>query len=612
MVLRPIWNVPHIRNPNFTGRGPLLDNLRDNLTSGQPAAVTQAIAGLGGVGKTQLATEYAYRYAAEYSLVWWLPSEEPATLAATYAALAQRLDLPEKDATEQSVIIAAVHEWLRQNGDWLLIFDNASKPADLRDYLPGSRAGHVLITSRNPNWGGIADPLEVEVFQRDESVEFLIRRTNRTYQAAAGELAEALGDLPLALEQAGAYMEQTGASFARYLELFQTHQQELLRRGSTAQGYEYTVATTWEIALQQLPTAAADLLNLCGFLAPVDIPRGIIEKGTVHLPDSLAAVVADDLAFEDTFGDLRRYSLMEVGDNSWSVHRLVQGVVRDRLAEDDRGTWAESAARLVNGAFPFDIQRNVDGWPLCARLLPHALAASAEAENLGVAAEATGPLLTAAGSYLGVRADFASARSAYERALAISEQALGPDHPTVATRLYNLGSILHHLGDPVGAKVQIERALAISEANYGPQHSHVAFGLNNLGAVLRDQEDLAGAKECYERVVAIFEATLRPDDPIVATGLNNLGMVLLDLGDLAGAKRHIERALSIDEGAYGPDHPDVAIRLNNLAGVLLALGDLAGARKRYERALRILTERLGEEHPTTVRVRNNLASLPPL
>ncbi len=289
-ALPPIWNVPLNRNPNFTGRQALLDDLRTALMSGEPAALTQAISGLGGVGKTQLALEYAYRHAAEYDLVWWVLAEEPATLDADYASLAQALDLPERGTPEQRVVIDAVRRWLGQHGGWLLILDNAPDPEQVRGYLPQGATGHVLVTSRNPGWRGVARPLSVPVLERAESVDFLLKRTGQSDEAAAHDLAEALGDLPLAMEQAGAYMEATGSSLSDYLKLYQDHQLEILRRAALSTDYLATVATTWDISLRQVQgasPAAVNLLDLCSFLAPDEIPRDLLGQGARNLPHPL-------------------------------------------------------------------------------------------------------------------------------------------------------------------------------------------------------------------------------------------------------------------------------------------------------------------------------------
>ena len=215
--LPPIWNIPHRRNPNFTGREALLEQLERELSSGRPMAVTQAISGLGGVGKTQLSVEYAYRCVSRYKVVWWVRAEETVTLSSDFAGLAEPLALPERESTEQGAIVEAVCRWLNRNPGWLLIFDNATGPDSLCRYLPQSAAGHVIITSRNQVWRDVANPLSVEVWDRPESVQFLMRRTGCDDCHGAAELAGELGDLPLALEQAGAYIDETGETFSGYL-----------------------------------------------------------------------------------------------------------------------------------------------------------------------------------------------------------------------------------------------------------------------------------------------------------------------------------------------------------------------------------------------------------
>jgi len=661
-ALPPIWNVPHPRNLNFTGRDQLLKDLRQSLTSGQATALTQAaLHGLGGVGKTQLALEYAYRHAPDYDLVWWVRSEDTVTLASHYAELAVKLGLPEAGAADQEAQVAAVRNCLGHRQKWLLVFDNAGEPQDLTGYRPQGGGGQVLITSRNPAWRGVARPLDVKVWDRPESVAFLLKRTGREKEptqedeAAAVELAQELGDLPLALEQAGAYIEACGCSIGHYLELFRTRRQEMLRRGHSSQEYPDTVATTWELSFQKVKEAspaAADLLNLCAFLAPDDIPKELLVEGAKHLPKSLAAAVQDPVAMNEALAVLRRYSLMEVADDALAVHRLVQAVVRDRLNKKGKEQWGAAAVEIVDSAFPggnFDAKPET--WPWCARLLPQAVAAAGHAEVLQLILPAAGHLLNQAGFYLRIRAEFAGAKSCYERALAIAEAMHGPNHSEVAIRVNNLGSVLLGLGDLAGAKAHFERTLAIMEKIYGPNHPKVATAVNNLGMVLRALRDLPGARASFERALRIDEAVYGPEHPEVATDVNNLGLVLNDLGDLKGAKTHFERALAIDEAAYGPDHPDVAtrvnnlgfvlnalgdlagarvhleralaideavygpdhpqvaIRVNNLGGVLQALGDLAGARAHYARALAIFRQFLGEDHPNTKIVRDNLAAL---
>jgi len=608
-ALSPIWNVPHPRNPNFVGRDELLDQIHKTLTSKNAAALT-AIHGMGGVGKTQLAAEYAYDHAGDYQVVWWIKSEEPAALASDYAALAEALDLPQKQERDQTVIVEAVRAWLNHNGAWLLIFDNARGKEDLRGWLPQNPAGHVVITSRDPNWGGVAKPLEVEVLTREDAVRFLLQRTGQDDADAARLLAEALGDLPLALEQAGAYIETTGKPFAEYLMLFKTRHADLLVRGKP-DDYPDTVATTWEISFQaarQESPAAAGLLNLCAFLAPDDIPIAALREGKHKLPELLAETVADELRFDDAVAVLRRYSLIERSEDGLFVHRLVQMVARDRLRDDERRVSAEAAVRVVNDAFPFESD-DVRTWTDCERLVSHAVAATEFGQELQLAPAATGRLLNQMGLYYRGRARYAEAKQSYERGIRIGEETLGPDDPVVAIRVNNLGELLWDLGDLVGARQCFERALRIHEAAFGSDHPDVATIVSNLGLVLQDLGDLGGARRCLERGLRIDEAALGPDHPNVAIRVNNLASVLWRLGDLPGARQSWERALRIDEAGFGPDHPNVAIRVNNLGIVLRDLGELADARQYLERALRIDEAAFGPDHPAVATDLSNLGSL---
>ncbi len=564
--LPPIWNIPHLRNPNFTGREELLNQLEQDLNSGRSAALTQAIQGLGGVGKTELAAEYAYRQKDDYNTVWWVQSEEPAKLAADYARLASDLELPEKDAQDQSAVVEAVRYWLERNRGWLLIFDNAKNQKEIRDYVPRGETGHVIITSRDRQWAGVAKPFTVEVFEPDESVEFLVKRTNEQDRAAASELAEALGRLPLALEQAASYMTAKKKSAAQYLELYRKHERKILDRGEVSTAYSATVATTWKISFEQAEEdfrGSGDLLKLFAFLAPEDIPISLLTEGVELLPEPLSNIVKQELDFEEALAAVDRYSLMERRDETVSVHRLVLEVTRDGLNNDQKKTWAEAAVELVNQAFPQESQ-DVRTWDTCSRLMPHALTTSGHAEQLGVAPDATCRLLNQAGGYLRGRAEFAEAKSAYERALKIEMDSHDPDYTKIAIRLNNLGLVLMDLGDLEGAKEKFEQALKSDLKTFGPDHPNVAIRLNNLGGVLRALGDLEGAKEKYEQALKSDLKTFGPDHPNVATDLNNLGLVLEDLGDLDGSKEKYEEALEIFTKFLGEDHPNTRIVRQNL------------------------------------------------
>ncbi len=574
--LPEIFNIPHQRNPNFTGRGELLRQLREALGGGGSAAITQAIHGLGGVGKTQLALEYAYRFAGAYSLIWWVRSEGPESLNADFEALGNKLGVVGGEGrSEQSEVAEAVRAELEHRTGWLLVFDNARNPGEIKPCLPRGSAGHVIVTSRYSSWGGVAKPLPVKVWEPDESLRFLLARTGQTSETAARELAEELGRLPLALDQAAAYIERAGQTLAGYLELFRRRKLELFQAGVPGSDENATVTTTWEISFQEIAEehpAAAGLMNLCAFLAPDDIPVRIIVDGAEHLPEELAAAVQDPLELDKAVMALRDYSLVELGgetpeERGLSMHRLVQAVTRERLSEEDQKTWLEAAAKVVNKAFPFDSD-DVRYWPLCGSLSKHAAQAASHAETLKSALEAAGRLLNQLGLYMQGRADLDQAKRYYERALAIGETVHGPEHPTVAIRVNNIGAILKDQGDLAGALEYTKRALAIDEKVYGPEHPNVAIRASNIGTILKDQGDLAGALEYAKRALVIQEKVYGAEHATVAIDLNNIGTILQAQGDLAGALEYTQRALAIGEKVYGPEHPNVASVANNIGGIL--------------------------------------------
>jgi tetratricopeptide (TPR) repeat protein len=606
-----ISNLP-ARNRHFSGRGELLEKLNASLQAESAAAVvpTGAVHGLGGVGKTQLALEYAHRFSSDYNIAWWVPAEQPTSAAAALASLAGRLGVEE--LADQGGMVARLFDGLRSRDRWLLVYDNAERPERLAGLLPPGGGGQVLVTSRWSAWGRQATSVRVNVLARDESILLLQRRTGADDQAALDELAGLLGDLPLALEEAAAYLEETRVGLGEYLELVRNRARELFgldQPPADEHGDHRRVATVWSLSLdrvhQEAPVAEA-LLSLLAFLAP-DIPRGLPREQPRVLPEELAQAVSDPLAYNRMLAVVGRYSLATVTPTTVSVHRLVQAVIQARLDEGER-RWAETAVGLLRACFPNE-SWEVATWPTCERLLPHVLAAVGHAERLGVAGVQAGWLLDRAANYLHERGLYREARPIAERALRVTEAALGPADPEVAWRRDGLGAVLRRLGDLAGARAQYERVLEIGEATLGPGHPDVAAWRNNLGGVLQDLRDLAGARAEFERALEIGEAALGPDHPHVAIWRNNLGDVLRALGDLEGARAQVERALEIGEAALGPDHPTVASRRNNLGGVLWALGDLEGARAQMERALVISEAALGTEHPTVASRRGNLGGV---
>jgi tetratricopeptide (TPR) repeat protein len=568
----------------------------------KPAAVTQAsvgrvaVQGMGGVGKTALAMEYAHRFKGLYVGVCWCPAETHTGLLSALAGLAVTLGASTaEEADLEKAAKAALRRLAEQRATWLLVYDNVPAPDAIADLLPSAGA-RVLITSRFSDWSELATDVALDVLPLDEAVALLERRTDRSDPAGANTLAEALGFLPLALDHAAAYCKRTQMQFGDYAE----KATRLINAAPRGVGYPRSVAATFDLAITQAVTqcpAAEALMAYLAHCAPDRIPmtlvEGAVEDETEHL-QGLAALAEVSLVQHHPFED---------GTPAVTVHRLVQAVARARSEVN-----GSAVARLVSqlaAIYPLeeDAYGNPRSWPLCTKLTPH-LPARYAPDDASVAA-----LFSRAGSYFQGRAAYSKAAPLFGDALAIYEKALGPEHPYTVTTLNNLARVLQDQGDLVGARPLYERALAICEKAIGPEAPNTAASLNNLALLLQDQGDLAGARLLVERALAIREKVLGPEHPSTAAILNNLADLLRNQGDLAGARLLVERALAIREKVLGPEHPNIASSLNGLALPLLEQGDLAGARPLVERALAIYEKAFGPEHPSTATTLYNVARL---
>jgi tetratricopeptide (TPR) repeat protein len=599
-----IFSVPYPRNPNFTGRDRLLDSLHRSLTSDTPASRVQAVYGMGGVGKSHLALEYAHRYRDDYGLVWWIPSEDPATASLHLAKLASRLGVRTPGEVNPEAVRESLLRELAARNDWLLVFDNAQSPDDIAPFVPPERTGSVLITSRNPNWGSLAQAFCLRVLDRADSIAFLQRRTGLSNaDGSAGKLAQALGDLPLALEQAGATIEQTRITFSDYLTRYEGHWAELLQSGRTPGDYPDTIAMTWELAFREVsrdtPVAAA-LLNLCSYLAPVEIPRSLLNETAHSLPRPLSTTVGDPVGLDALVARLHRYSLVEATDKTISLHRLVAALVRDRLPPAQRENWCDVALRMLQGSFDYE-ENSSTSWAKCAALLPHALTVARHAELLGVSSEIVSKLLNEVGQYLHHIGRYREARGVLERALAQHEKAYGDDNPRRAAIVNNLGRVLRRLGHLEEARAHFEAALAVDQAAYGDTHAHVAEIVNNYGTVMHIAGEIEQARDQFEWALAVCEMHFGSDHPKVATVMNNLGYATANLGDVDKAIEHFTRSLAVAEAASGPGHPTIASIRTNLGLALRIKGQPEEARRHFERAVEIAEAALGPTHPDTAR-----------
>ncbi|GHO76464.1 tetratricopeptide repeat protein [Ktedonobacter sp. SOSP1-85] len=622
---KQVWNVPYQRNPYFTGRKDLLDRLHEQLSAGQDIALSQAISGLGGVGKTQLAVEYAYLYEKEYHYVLWVRAESEERLISSYVSLAHELNLPQKDEQDQNKVVEAVKRWLRNNDGWLLIFDNADEPGILSKYVPTSPRGHCLYTTRASTLGRLARRLPVESFTPEKGALFLLRRTqiiavdtpleqaSEQERELALQITKELGGLPLALDQAGAYIEEAQTSLEDYLHLYQQRRAELLaKRGDIAPDHPEPVAATWSLSFErvaQCSPAAADLLRLLAFLAPDDIPEEIITAESEYLSETLAPVAADALKLDDALKALLAYSLIKRDQKtkSLSIHRLVQAVLQDVMPSEERKLWIECAIQAVKSSFPNVYE--FEQWEACERWLSHAQLCFIWAEQEKIETLEVANLLDDTGYYLLERDAYIEAERLHKRALAIREQKLGSQHLTTAISLNNLALCYRGQRRDAEAEPLLERVLVIREQNLDPTHVAIVISINNLARLYQDQGRYKEAEALFGRIFEIYQQGFYSNDLVMATCLNNLALLFMHQGRYEEAEPIYKLSLEINLQVLGPTHPRVLLVQSNLAALYQEQGRYKEAEPLLRQLLVVQEQMLGPLHPDVSQSLINLAAI---
>ena len=634
----PPWNVPYQHNPFFTGRQQSLLLLHQHLKTDRIIALTQsyAIHGLGGIGKTQLAVEYAYTHTHEYSAILWVRAETQETISSSWLEIAELLQLPERHESEQQRVIAAVWDWLSHHTGWLLIWDNLEDVELLPRSLPACQQGTILITTRRQTLGTLAQSFELPTMTQEEGLLFLLRRARLleidadsqhvqqfaqrqpTDYAAAQQLVLMMGGLPLALDQAGAYLEETGCGLVRYVRLYeQAHKRLLERRGLRATEHQHpeSIAATLALAYQQVEQTnplAAELLYFCAFLHPDAIPEELLTTRVAASGAEQQDVgsIADQR--DQAIAVLRTFSLVQqsLENQVLSVHRLVQVVLKERLEPQLMSDWIEHTVQALHTVFPtgkMDIE--VESWPQCQRYLAHVEVCASLLAQWNLSSAEAGRLLQQAGVYLRERGQYEQAKSLMVQALQIREQVLETEHLDVADTLNELAIIYWHQSIYEQAEPLFLRALQIQEHHLGSEHMTIAESLNNLAMLYERQSKYKEAESLHLRALRIWEHHLGSEHLNVGAGLNNLAMLYEKLGRYKESESLHLRALRILEQHLGPEHLNVAAGLNNLAKSYVGQEKFQEAEPFYLRALQILDQHFKSEHPNVALVLNNLAHL---
>jgi tetratricopeptide (TPR) repeat protein len=604
-----VWNTP-ARNASFTGRNDVLDTLRDQLLgSSQAVVLPRALYGYGGVGKTQVALEYAHRYMAEYDVVWWVPAEQQELINPAFAELASRLGLPVGDNILGAA--QAAREALRLGrpySRWLLIFDNADDPVDIKTHFPAG-PGHILVTSRNPRWATAAEPVEIDVFARQESLDHLQRRVPSLTDEEADQVAEALGDLPLAVEQAGAWLAETGTSAADYVRQLAASSSQLLSLNQP-DDYPTPAAVTWQLAFDRLRAespAAARLLQLCAFFAPEPIPMKLLQNE--QMIKSLVSY-NPQLREPRMIGALNRaiarYALAKVdrGANSVQVHRLIQSVIRASMdTEADVITATHEVHQVLVAARPRHGEvDDPENWKDYDQIWPHLGPSRAtECER-----EETRQLLIDRVRYLWRRGQL---EKALEFGAVLAETWAGRYDEDDMQTLYlrcQMANVLRSQGRYSDALAEDTAIHARQREVLGDFHLHTLFTAGGIAADLRGlgdfQQALAMDQERYDR----FKDNFGEDYRATLAAANNLAIDLRLTGDSFKARDLDAETLSRRKEVLG-DHPYTFHSAAMLARDLREGGDYAGSLDLLREAYDDYVDNVGEDDLDTLLTAQSLA-----
>ena len=581
-------------------REDLLGDLRARLVAagGQQPQVL-VLSGMGGVGKTSLAVEYAHRQQAMARIVWRLPAERPTVLAAEFGRLAMQIGafggpLDVRDP------VASVHSALAVGpGRWLLIFDNVPDQESVERFLPPAGDGQVLITSQSPHWGS-GQVLEVPTLSADASAAFLAARTGDPDEASARVLAAELGGLPLALEQAAAYIRATGGTLAAYIRLFRDRRSELLAR-SGPPGYGKTMATTWSLALGQLDEPGAALLRLIAYCAPEPVPVGMLLRpppGTsarvpVGPAAALASLLNDPLAANDAIAGLRRFSMISIAGNDQLVqaHRLVLAKARDQVEADQEPSWRQAVAVLVEAAIPADPTAPAR-WPDFAVLLPHA--------EFAVGHDSDGMRRIA--SFLWASGNFAGSRDMRQRIAQTCARNLGESHPDTLKARALHANMTSEAGDAARARDLLEVLIPDIARVLGPESPDTLSARVNLARYRGRTESPAVARDELAILVPIHDRVFGKDTAGTLAVRTNLAGWTGLAGDPAAARDQYIPVVELHDQIRGPEHPQTLLIRRFLCEWIGKAGDAATAREESASLLTMAERVLGPEHPYTLAI----------
>lgn len=623
-----VWGDIPPRNKNFTGREAILARLRRGASSKITAVLPseesvpkpirtedpapRALRGWGGVGKTAVAVEYAHRFRSEYDVVWWIPSEQPSLVRASLAQLAGRLGLEEATTTGIEGAAGAALDALRRGKPydrWLLIFDNADRPDDFREYIPsGSVPGDVLITSRNPAWQATADTVQVDVFSREESTEFLGKRAGISQVATDTDLlADQLGDLPLALEQAGAMLYETGMPVSEYVGLLKEQIVRIMGEGGSAE-YPLSVTAAWRLSVAKVEKQqpeALKLLRCCAFFGPDPIPRDVFHGGSRAAGTSVSEMMTDAILLAGAIRVLGRFALVNISEGTITVHRLIQALLRGDLNEEEHERYRHDVHMILSASAP-DEPADDRQWQRYRELLPHVTSTAtdlARCKDPRVRAFVLDMM-----RYLYLSGDRASFEQMTETFIDRWSADSGSDDPAVLGAQRHLGDMLRQRGRYAEAYELSDATLKAASKRLGDRDRLTLALRSGFGSDLRARGDFAGALKLDEETRTLHEAVVGEHDPLTLRIINNLAVDYGLNSDYIRSRELCQLAYQLmRESGSGISATDVLVSWYNMAWAVRLQGYYTEARYVSEEALDFGTRRLGPDHYATLRTKIGLS-----
>ncbi|HJT55286.1 MAG TPA: FxSxx-COOH system tetratricopeptide repeat protein [Ktedonobacteraceae bacterium] len=630
-------NLPFPQNPLFTGREALLDQVKEALNKSGSVALTQpvSISGLGGIGKTQLALEYAHRCFHEevYRAVLWVSAADEATLVGDFVELAHTLELPEWIEQEQYKCVKAVKQWLEDHTNWLLLVDNADDLQLARSFFPEAGHGHILLTTRSQIIGNVAgEIIEIDKMEPAEGLLFLLRRTRRygrlpdktaheaiaaNVRDAALQIVDLLGGHPLALDQAGAYIEDNPlVSFTDFIDLYHKKRHDVLsERGSLDEEnkgkyseHPESVVVTFELCFakaQERHPLATDILRFCAFLHPDAIPEELFQHDD--------GFKLDAKAFRKGIIALVRYSLLKINshEKTASMHRLVQAVLIDAMLPDIQKQWRERVVRALSAAFP---EADFENWKQCGRLVSHVLVCATWTEDELAQTVGVAQLLRRAANYQDVRGQYSEAEALLKRVLSILERHLKVGHPFIMAALNDLAAVYTGQREIKQAEFLLKRVLSEHTRDEDAYLPSYILSIHNLASLYinyhKDPDKHKQAETLLLEEISVLEKSLgTPPDTVmslqIARSLRALAVLYGKYDMYSQAEALLVRAISIFKKHLEATHPDIVSALRWLAWIYAGEGEYEQAETLFKHVLGIQEQTLGSTHPETQYTKSN-------